>query len=375
LFADCVLKDCALSYFSRVDRVLHWENPDKEVERAKSFWRYTLGDIKHLAGQKPIRDHDWLVAFFLGDRDESSSEMFSGRDYLLSFRGLTNAALQLEMEFAHRPSIRNYEFQDTKSFIRGLLLPFFDECESEDRPDTYPGQLALTVVNDYLRVEPVDVWPTSAVGGLDRGDHHRMQTRLSLRGFIAIAQIREFERLINRPAVHEGELQEFLEANPEFLKLFGEHKGWMSQVRVVQQILLGYESELDGRPDFLLEDPDGLWDILEIKRADVDLAKGRPPRRGLTEAVHQAIDQVRGYRDLVQDKQQLKWVRSRYGIDLIHPRLYVLIGRDASFLSRYEKKRLVGEVEDVRVITYDDLLTIARRRWLGAPECRVEAQQ
>ena len=294
--------------------------------------------------------------YLLGDGNEREHGTLVGNLYAASFiEHSTHASFGVWNVTQREPS--------------NWLLSYLSKCEQAiGKKHYYPSCLGLTLREDRIVVEPIDVWPTTTISAGESSAGHVFQTSLSLRGFASASVLRNFEQLINRNDATEEAVQNFLECHPDLLFLIGGHKGWLSQVVLTPQLLLGYEAQEGGRPDFLLQDADDLWDILEIKRPDARLARGRPRRRRLADAVQEAIAQVREYSGFFADKTHATWARQRYGVDVLHPRLYVIIGRDKSFQNAAEKKSLLQTVSPISVLTYDDILRIARRRWCIAGE-------
>lgn len=169
----------------------------------------------------------------------------------------------------------------------------------------------------------------------------------------------EFEALLNESRTPESEFQDFFERNPEFL-LSDDH------VAVHPGVLLSGSAEFGLKPDFFLQRRDvPLWDIAELKLPLEKLVRGIPARRGLAAAVRSGMDQLRTYREYFNDSVLAARFRGEFGLDIYHPRLTLVIGRDVSFGSYYERQRL--SPPEVRLLTYDDLVRMAKHRALVLP--------
>ena len=169
----------------------------------------------------------------------------------------------------------------------------------------------------------------------------------------------EFEALINDTTTSELEIQRFLESNPEFL-LGDEY------VRAHPGILLTPTEEFGLKPDFFLMRRDApLWDIAELKLPTEKLTTGRAARHGLAAAVHKGMDQLRRYREYFLDTNLASDFREKHGMELYFPRLTLVIGRDATFGTYQERQRLTPL--EARILTYDDLLRLAKHRSLVLP--------
>lgn len=169
----------------------------------------------------------------------------------------------------------------------------------------------------------------------------------------------ELERLVNDTRTPEAQFQRFFEVHPEFL-LSDEH------VAARPGVLLTGTQDFGLKPDFFLARRDSpLWDIAELKLPSERLIQGRPARRGLAAAVHWGIDQLRRYREYFFDTNAAQLFHRAHGMEVYYPRLTLVIGRDESFGNYYERQRLTPP--EARILTYDDVLRMARHRSLILP--------
>ncbi len=137
-------------------------------------------------------------------------------------------------------------------------------------------------------------------------------------------------------------------------------------VAVRPGVLLSGSEDFGLKPDFFLQRRDTpLWDLAELKLPSDKLVRGTPARRGLAAAVRSAMDQLKTYRDFFLDKQLAEEFRKQHGLEVYHPRLTLIIGRDASFGDYHERQRL--SPPEVRLLTFDDLVRIAKHRALVLP--------
>jgi hypothetical protein len=169
----------------------------------------------------------------------------------------------------------------------------------------------------------------------------------------------EFEALINNTTTSELQIQRFLEIHPEFL-LGDEY------VRAHPGILLTPTEEFGLKPDFFLMRRDApLWDLAELKLPTEKLTTGRAARHGLAAAVYKGMDQLRRYREYFLDTNLASEFREKHGMELYYPRMTLVIGRDATFGTYQERQRLTPL--EARILTYDDLLRLAKHRSLVLP--------
>lgn len=169
---------------------------------------------------------------------------------------------------------------------------------------------------------------------------------------VTLAEINEFETLINSPKTREVEIQAFLEAHPAFLTL-GASKGG----EVYSQVILQSKDMPSLMPDFLINpgtnEPFG---IVELKRPSVKLSVGHQGRARLSSQIFEAIAQLRNYSEYFESPDNRESFKRKYGIDIYKPRLVVIVGRDYGGLTRNETIKLKSQFPDVEVMTYGDLL-------------------
>lgn len=187
------------------------------------------------------------------------------------------------------------------------------------------------------------------------------------------SEILIFEQLLNaNPPSPEEAFQEFFEAHPKWLFLLGEqYERAIPQVRLPPVKFRETLAFVDGQtdegnffPDFMLKRIGlELWDIVDLKRAKPKIVVGRKGRRQFSEAVREAIAQLRGYADRLRQQEVRDFLRHKYGITVVRPVAMVVIGRDFEFKTLREKDTL--RISDgVRVYTYDDIRRLAKHRSL-----------
>jgi len=170
-------------------------------------------------------------------------------------------------------------------------------------------------------------------------------------------QLDEFEDLLNDENTKEEQFQSFFKRNPDFL--LGFH-----YIRFISKPVLEREpSEGNLIPDFILA-PIGksYADILDLKMPKEKIIVGSKDRKRFSAAVHEAIAQVRGYRDFFEDERHRKRVKERYGLTAYRPSAIVIIGREPNEISE-EKFKQIEETkpEFVKITTYDQLFRQMKR--------------
>jgi Domain of unknown function (DUF4263) len=167
------------------------------------------------------------------------------------------------------------------------------------------------------------------------------------------------EHLINREDAREHDLQIFFEQYPEFIR------GDLG-ASVSPQVILQSESGKRLRPDFIIKRADSTFvDILEIKRPIATLLSGTLERPTLAREVLMAVAQMREYGEWFNDPANRLRFRARYGIDGFEPKLSLVIGRRQAFPNDEVRARVTRGL-GVNVLTYDDLVAMAKLRRLAA---------
>ena len=165
--------------------------------------------------------------------------------------------------------------------------------------------------------------------------------------------LEEFEELINDPNAPESRFQEFFERNPNYL-LGSEYKNLKAH------ILLSRKDTPDLIPDFFLQSiTDQLWDIFEIKRPSDIVIVGPPNRPRFSASVMKACGQLREYKSYFDDPKNRKSIEQKFSIKVYKPNIAVIIGR-RSTISPVEFRAAEGDLHELRVITYDDILKKSR---------------
>lgn len=169
--------------------------------------------------------------------------------------------------------------------------------------------------------------------------------------------INEFNHLINAN-VKERVLEEFLQENYQLI--FGERYD-----RISTQLWLKFpELDIGGKDRrmdiFMRNSVSEDWELYELKRADVQLTKTRKDIPMFMSTVSDAMAQVRNYkRILMQDNVRKKFEQD--GIEYYEPEINIVIGKNPNLLPK-QWRRLVTSENDLKIITYNDLLCEAKER-------------
>ncbi len=230
-----------------------------------------------------------------------------------------------------------------------------------------------TLKTGLLKAQVFDRWGQHAIEGAKSGYSAPHGLLIPERVVFLPGEFDEFDQLLNAdPPVPEEEFQRFFEAHPKWLYLLGEQYEEMApQIRLppatVRETLVFVDGQIDEGdffPDFMLKRIGlDLWDLIDIKRAKPPVVVGRSNRRKFSEAVHEAVAQVREYKDRLRQSEVREYLRREHGITVVRPVAMVVVGRDFEFRTLRERDVLMNS-EGVRVYTYDDLRRLARHRAL-----------
>jgi hypothetical protein len=170
-------------------------------------------------------------------------------------------------------------------------------------------------------------------------------------------QIEAFRNLIYDPKVREKSIQRFLEENPLFLTGFDYR-------RAVPHVYLHGSPRGDLVPDFMLLPFDGeLADVLELKLPRHNVIRNLRRHPSFGQNVIAAIAQLRSYQEFFEDPKNRGVVAQKYGFTAYKPSLTVVIGTRASAHSDLVFRRVSASHPDIKVLTYDDIISRATR-WL-----------
>lgn len=175
----------------------------------------------------------------------------------------------------------------------------------------------------------------------------------------------ELEDLIQVGA-KEADFQTFFEAHPDFLVI----ATGLRHGAVHCQIALEPEQGGDLIPDFLLERLDnGMVDILDLKRSNVELRRWAKNRHRFRDSVMEVAAQLEQYRNFFEDKANRENFQRRYGLRGYRPRVIAVIGRDLNYYEDVERIRAEALLPThLELLTYDEIvrrLRQLRQLWAG----------
>lgn len=175
------------------------------------------------------------------------------------------------------------------------------------------------------------------------------------RSLARVAGVKELELLLRQDRVTERELVRLFELHPHFLSNLGYERIIAGPVlRTAERPLM---------PDFILKPTfSDFCDLLEVKNASTKLLLGQPDRQRVTRAVVEAVAQLRAYREYFEQRANVERFRMMYGVICYRPHLLLLAGRSPELLDDLFVMRNAEDQFQVRVVTFDQLLSAARAR-------------
>jgi hypothetical protein len=177
-------------------------------------------------------------------------------------------------------------------------------------------------------------------------------------GAIVSHQLQELNYLLSAPHLRESQLQSFFERNDSFFRMLG-------YKNVYPHVILEKYVGNTLIPDFILEPFDEEWcDILDLKLPQQSVFVGGRDRKDFSHSVHQLRAQLREYSAYFDDEKLAKRVKDRYGIKVYKPKLIGVIGKHIDHADDRQIRRAMTQDPSFRVITFDELVALAKHRIL-----------
>lgn len=164
-------------------------------------------------------------------------------------------------------------------------------------------------------------------------------------------EIGEFEALLNDPRTPEAVYQEYFEKYSHYLKGI-EYKAIYPHIALERD-----QGEGALIPDFLLQPISSKFvDILDLKLPTEKLVVGTENRKRLSQSVHDAVAQVREYRDYFENSNYREFISQKYGITSYRPKAIVVIGRRPTEITEEKMRQITSDIPShLSIVTYDDL--------------------
>jgi hypothetical protein len=199
---------------------------------------------------------------------------------------------------------------------------------------------------------------------VDRGDTRRIRRAVLTHfrdnfGGFTIEEIDRLETLI-QPSRHssEADLQDFFDEHPHFFRQWDFRE-------IKSQVYLAREEDGPLVPDFILTDRElQKATVIELKLPSARVVVGGHNRDRFSSAVLEARAQLLEYRNWFDESANRRKLIGAVGMSIYRPRLAVVIGRSSDFEDEFQRQKLVSTMDDVEVVTYDEILARAYRRRL-----------
>lgn len=173
---------------------------------------------------------------------------------------------------------------------------------------------------------------------------------------ITPSELMELEDLINNTQAREEDIQYFFEKHPQFFRRWDYRD-------IFPHVFLTREDTGPLIPDFLLVDPEAQRaTIVDLKLPQAKLIRRQKNRDRFSAAVTEARAQLLEYRDWFEERGNRKRVKELLGMEVYRPNLGVVIGSSSEFRDAFDRQKLMATLQDVEIITYDDIVTNAQRR-------------
>ncbi|MBW3536596.1 MAG: DUF4263 domain-containing protein [Actinobacteria bacterium] len=249
------------------------------------------------------------------------------------------------------------------SLADGLLRALADPLSLDS--DLGSQQFVLFHDGNEVRIRAFGAFEHVRVGEdrpslwVGRGNVTQPSTRFSAES------LAELEALVNGSAP-ERAFQLFFERHPEYVLALGPY------ARAHPQLVLHQD---DGNliPDFFVEKiSGGLADIIDLKRADVELVRRSQHRNRFKDLVDEAVAQLTHYRDYFDDRINREAFHSRHGFSAFRPKVIVVVGRSGDLGLGEDRVRLESLLPTwVEIASYDDVIDRARHWRLTAANVRL----
>ena len=170
-----------------------------------------------------------------------------------------------------------------------------------------------------------------------------------------LPQINRFIELIGSSKNTETTLTKFLEQQENrFILTMG-----ILSKEIHPQLILKWQSQEknDIMPDFLVVRPNGYADIVEFKLPKIKskTVVGKSNRETFSAEINAYISQTRVYKEYFEDPNNRNWVKEKFGINVRHPKRFLIVGRRWDFTNDVWKE-IIDEYRDVEIITFDELI-------------------
>lgn len=173
--------------------------------------------------------------------------------------------------------------------------------------------------------------------------------------YIHLPRINRFIELLGNNDITEPTITSFL-SQAEF-RFILEMRFAASHIHSQTKCEWQSETKIPLIPDFFIVNTDGYADIVEFKlpRIKHNSVVGTQNRETFSSELNSYISQTRVYVDYFNDPNNRKWMEETYGIKVLNPKRYLIIGRRWDF-SGEEWRKIAADYQGLNILTYDDLI-------------------
>jgi len=170
-----------------------------------------------------------------------------------------------------------------------------------------------------------------------------------------LVALNRFVELFSSSGVEEPDITKFLseQENKFILKM----AFFAKELHPGKKLIWASGTKEPIKPDFLVTLPNGYSDIVEFKLPSIRSVPivGKENRETFSAEIHSYIAQTRTYSEYFDDPRNREFVRKKYGINVLHPKRWLVIGRRWMF-STSEWKSIENEFKDFAIRTYDEIV-------------------
>ena len=217
--------------------------------------------------------------------------------------------------------------------------------------DIFP--LEITDVGEEIEEFKVSFWPDTEERVL--ADSHYCFPMPTDFQEEKLTILNRFVELFSSSGVKEPHITKFLseQKNQFILKMVF----FAKEVHPEKKCVWASENREPIKPDFFVTLPNGYADIVEFKLPSVQSLPivGKENRETFSAEIYSYVAQTRTYSEYFDDPRNTKFAKDKYGINVLYPRRWLVIGRRWMF-STHEWKSIENEFKDFAIRTYDDIV-------------------
>lgn len=171
--------------------------------------------------------------------------------------------------------------------------------------------------------------------------------------------IAELTVLMSLPNAVEEDFQQWFERHPVAFEVLG-------YVRGIPHPELSLDATTPMFPDFIAQRPDGLWEVVELKRPDTQVLRNPERRTVFYSDMGTYVAQCQEYSDRCTQAQVVNLLREKHGIEMnAQPSCILVAGRSAGTDRLKVHDLLKRSTTKISHHTYDDVLDALERHYIS----------